>query len=171
MTAEHYTPAAGLFDAWADDVLHGKPPELWTPGAGFHSVELGPGLVVLVGGAPGAGKTALTRGLARGWGALERVTSPTFTLINEYRRARDSERFYHVDAYRLSGAEEAVTTGLEDILDAPGVVVIEWPERIEPLLPAGRLWIDITAGGESERTFTLRPGGERAAQLVRELRD
>ncbi len=58
MTAEHYTTAAGLFDAWADDVQHGTAPELWHPGAGFAAVELGPGLVALLGGCPGAGKTA-----------------------------------------------------------------------------------------------------------------
>lgn len=58
MTAKDFTTAAGLFDAWADDVQHGTAPELWHPGAGFGAVELGPGLVVLLGGCPGAGKTA-----------------------------------------------------------------------------------------------------------------
>ena len=127
------------------------------------------GDVLCLSGALGAGKTPLTRGLARGWGALERPTSPTFTLINEYRRAGDSERFYHVDAYRLSGAVEAVTTGIEDVLGAPGVVVIEWPERIEPALPDERLWIDIEATGDEERRFTLRAEGARAEALVAAL--
>lgn len=60
MIEPRFKTAAGLFDAWADDVLHGKPPELWSVGRGFETVELGPGLVVLLGGAPGAGKTALS---------------------------------------------------------------------------------------------------------------
>ena len=59
MTAKHFTTAAGVFDAWADDVQRGTAPELWHPGAGFGAVELGPGLVMLLGGCPGAGKTAL----------------------------------------------------------------------------------------------------------------
>lgn len=131
--------------------------------------RLEPGDVLCLSGNLGAGKTALTRGLARGWGAIERPTSPTFTLINEYRRADGSARFYHVDAYRLSGPVEAMTTGIEDVLDAPGVTVIEWPERIETLLPADRLWIDIETGGPGERTFILRPQGPRARALVEGL--
>jgi len=74
-----------------------------------------------------------------------------------------------VDAYRLSGPVEAMTTGIEDVLDAPGVTVIEWPERIETLLPADRLWIDIETGGPGERTFILRPQGPRARALVEGL--
>lgn len=127
------------------------------------------GDVLCLSGELGAGKTALTRGLARGWRALERPTSPTFTLINEYRRAGDAERFYHVDCYRLSGPLDAVTTGIEDVFEAPGVVVIEWPERIDEILPTRRLWIDIKPGGEDERTFTLRAEGQRAEALLGEL--
>lgn len=125
------------------------------------------GDVLCLSGVLGAGKTALTRGLARGWGALERPTSPTFTLINEYHREADAQRFYHVDCYRLSGPLDAVTTGIEDIFDAPGAVVLEWPERIEEILPPRRLWIDIGVDSDNERTFTLRAEGERAADLLR----
>ncbi|NLF59368.1 MAG: AAA family ATPase [Candidatus Hydrogenedens sp.] len=60
MSEQHFITAAGLFDTWADDVLHGKPPVIWNVGAGFQHVELGPGLVCLLGGAPGSGKTALS---------------------------------------------------------------------------------------------------------------
>ncbi len=128
------------------------------------------GDVLCLSGELGAGKTCLARGLARGWGALERPTSPTFTLINEYRRAADGQRFYHMDGYRLSGAVEAQTTGVEDVLDAPGVLAVEWPERIEAALPAERLWIDIRDEGNSRRSFTLRASGPRAAALVEALR-
>ncbi|NLF57641.1 MAG: AAA family ATPase [Candidatus Hydrogenedens sp.] len=123
MTAEHYTPAAGLFDAWADDVLHGKPPELWTPGAGFHSVELGPGLVVLVGGAPGAGKTAL----AMQWtvDAL-RADESLRVLVSNVEMAprtlldRQLARLAGVDASwirkrMLAGQEYRVRAGLDEL--------------------------------------------------------
>jgi tRNA threonylcarbamoyladenosine biosynthesis protein TsaE len=123
------------------------------------------GDLLCLSGPLGAGKTTLTRGLARGWGAVQRVTSPTFTLINEYRRPADATRFFHVDCYRLSGPLDAVTTGLEDALDAPGVVAIEWPERIAEMLPAERLWIAIADAGPGARRFTFRADGARAVKL------
>ena len=128
------------------------------------------GDVLCLSGPLGAGKTCLTRGLAHGWGAMEKPTSPTFTLINEYRRATDSQRFYHVDCYRLKDAADALTTGLEDLFDAAGIIVIEWPERIEEVLPPARLWIQITDRGGEERQLDFLPAGERASQLVSYLR-
>ena len=124
------------------------------------------GDILCLSGDLGAGKTCLTRGLARGWGALERPTSPTFTLINEYQRAGDRQRFFHVDCYRLANAEDAWTTGLEDVFDAAGVVVIEWPERIQGALPAERLWVQIHNVGDNERKFTVHATGERATELL-----
>ena len=128
------------------------------------------GDLVCLAGDLGAGKTCLARGLARGWGALERATSPTFTLVNEYRRAVDSQRFFHMDCYRLSDVAEAQTTALDDILDASGVVVIEWPERIESALPPERLWIRIVDIGGSSRELILQASGERAAAFLRAVR-
>lgn len=125
------------------------------------------GDLLCLSGPLGAGKTVLTRGLARGWGAAGRVTSPTFTLINEYRRPADGARFFHVDCYRLSGPLDAMTTGLEDALDAPGVVAIEWPERIAEMLPTERLWIAIEDAGPGARRFTFRADGARATELVK----
>lgn len=130
---------------------------------------LRPGDVLCLSGDLGAGKTCLTRGLARGWGSSQQPTSPTFTLVNEYRRATDAQRFYHMDCYRLSGAVEARTTALDDILDAPGVLVIEWPERIAAALPDERLWIEIRDLGDSERAFRLVAAGERAAAILASL--
>jgi tRNA threonylcarbamoyladenosine biosynthesis protein TsaE len=124
------------------------------------------GDLLCLSGPLGAGKTTLTRGLARGWGAAGRVTSPTFTLINEYRHPSDGERFFHVDCYRLSGPLDAMTTGLEDVLDAPGVIAIEWPERIADMLPAERLWIAIADAGRGSRRFTFRADGVRAEELM-----
>lgn len=135
--------------------------------------RLGRGLctgdVVCLSGPLGAGKTCLVRGLARGWGAIDRPTSPTFTLINEYRRPTDTQRFYHVDAYRLQNVKEAWGLGLADVLDAPGVVVIEWAERIQAALPEETLWVIIEDKGDDHRRFKFQATGERALALVRLL--
>lgn len=130
-----------------------------------------PGDVLCLCGDLGTGKTCLTRGLARGWGATQPATSPTFTLVNEYRRPHDAQRFYHMDCYRLSGPVEAQTTALDDILDASGVLVIEWPERIAPALPQDCLWIEIRDLGGDDREFRITARGARGAALLRALSD
>jgi tRNA threonylcarbamoyladenosine biosynthesis protein TsaE len=124
------------------------------------------GDVLCLSGTLGAGKTCLVRGLARGWGAIERPTSPTFTLINQYRRVQGSQPFYHVDCYRLAGTVDAWTTGLEELFDPSSVMVIEWPERILDILPAERLWIDIRDLGDTSREFALAASGQRALALL-----
>jgi tRNA threonylcarbamoyladenosine biosynthesis protein TsaE len=126
--------------------------------------QLRAGDLLCLTGVLGAGKTCLTRGLARGWGAVERPTSPTFTLVNEYRR-EDGARMYHVDCYRLSGEADAWTIGLDDLFDQ-GVVVIEWPERIGEALPAERLWVAIDDLGGEDRRFIFTASGERARELI-----
>lgn len=131
---------------------------------------LQPGDVVCLSGELGAGKTALTRGIGAGWGALERVTSPTFTLVHEHARARDGAVLYHVDCYRLAGATDAETIGLDDMLHSEGVIVIEWPEQVAAALPDRRLWIRIQATGEHVREFTCEAQGTRYERLLDELR-
>lgn len=128
-----------------------------------------PGDVIALSGALGAGKTCFVRGLARGWGAVERPTSPTFTLINEYHRPDGAGQMYHVDCYRLENAGDAWSTGLEDVLASGDIVVIEWPERIADILPGARLWIGIDSPGETDREFHLSASGARAEALLREL--
>lgn len=125
------------------------------------------GDVLCLSGTLGAGKTCLVRGLARGWGAIERPTSPTFTLINQYQRVRDSQTFYHADCYRLAGTTDAWTTGLDDLFDPANVMVIEWPERILDALPTERLWIEIRDLGDTSREFVLVASGDRALALLR----
>ncbi len=119
------------------------------------------GLVIALIGPLGAGKTTFVRGLAQGLGIDERVTSPTFTLVNEYGGHFPGQpRLIHVDAYRLGGSvapeREAETIGLSELLDdvaqtdreAPTVLVIEWAERVLPWLPDDRLEIHFSYGGE-----------------------
>lgn len=126
-------------------------------------------LICLV-GELGTGKTALARGIGRGWGSPYRVTSPTFTLVNEYPRAQDGRILYHFDCYRLSGPADAVNAGLEDLLVRQAPTMIEWPERIAPLLPPDRLWIDLNYMNETRRTLRIEAQGERSAALLKAFR-
>ena len=102
----------------------------------------------------GAGKTAFTRGLAAGLGCTARVSSPTFTVVNEYDGPLP---LFHFDMYRLSGAEELFDIGWEDYLSRPGVCAVEWSERVEDALPPGTVVVTIEHRPEEEdwRTVTV----------------
>lgn len=135
--------------------------------------QLSGGEVICLTGDLGAGKTHFAKGVALGLGITELVTSPTFTLINEY---SGRVPLYHVDAYRLGDAEEAYDLGLEEYLYGDGVTLVEWPERVEELLPADRLVIQINrADGEAEniREIRFNPGPgykELLGSLIREMK-
>ena len=124
-----------------------------------------PGHIICLKGELGAGKTAMARGIGRGWGTSLRVTSPTFTLINEYPRLGDGRVLYHVDCYRLNTAQDAETVGLEEIMDGSQAVVIEWPERISEFIPADALWISLAYQSETRRKMRITAQGERATEL------
>jgi tRNA threonylcarbamoyladenosine biosynthesis protein TsaE len=126
--------------------------------------------VICLDGDLGAGKTALARGIGRGWGTTYRVTSPTFTLINEYPRASDGIILYHCDFYRLQGATELITTGIEDVLDSDGAMMIEWPELVAPFLPADRLTIALSHVSEYKRGMRFRATGTRSRELLAAFR-
>ena len=113
--------------------------------------ELQRGAVLALHGDLGAGKTALVKGLARGLGCRAEVTSPTFTLIHEYRGGRLP--LYHVDLYRLETPAQALAIGLEEYLPGDGVTVIEWPERVRDLLPAQTWHIFLKVVDETTRTI------------------
>ena len=117
--------------------------------------RLRPGTVVAYRG--GMGKTAFTRGLARGLGCAGRVTSPTFTIVNEYDGATP---LFHFDMYRLGSSDELFDIGWEDYLTRGGVCAVEWSERVDDAMPADTLWVDIAQGtDESDRIITIT-GGE-----------
>lgn len=126
--------------------------------------------VLCLSGELGTGKTSLARGVGRGWGAALRATSPTFTLVNEYPRVRDGRILYHVDCYRLESEGDIFTVGLEDIFDAPGAIMIEWPERIDPLLPADRLWVDMKHRSETRRALRFTASGDRSAEWLEDFK-
>ena len=100
---------------------------------------LPPDTVLALEGDLGAGKTTFVQGIARGWGSLDSVSSPTFIIVNEYRRD-DSNKLFHMDAYRLDSAPEAEQLDLDTML-ADGALLIEWPDRINSLIPVDNLWI------------------------------
>ena len=133
------------------------------------------GDLVCLTGDLGAGKTVLARGIGRGWGANGRVTSPTFTLVNEYRRAKDQLILYHLDCYRLAGAGELAgefeldSTGLPDFLVSEHMIMIEWAERVAPFLPAERLWVQLTYLDVATRRVTMTATGERPVALLHAL--
>jgi tRNA threonylcarbamoyladenosine biosynthesis protein TsaE len=122
--------------------------------------ELTAGTVLAYTGDLGAGKTAFTRGLAKGLGVTDRVTSPTFTIVNEYEGGRLP--LFHFDLYRLGDAEELFDIGWEDYLARGGVCAVEWSENV-----AGAIDIDVTVSiqrGETDdqRIITITKGEEQA---------
>ena len=116
--------------------------------------QLEPGAVVAFTGDLGAGKTAFTRGLARGLGIPDRITSPTFTIVNEYEGGRLS--LFHFDMYRLGSADELFDIGWEDYLRRGGVCAVEWSENIADALEEDAVRVDIRRGAsDQERVITI----------------
>ena len=109
---------------------------------------LAPGAVVALRGGLGMGKTAFTRGLARGLGCEGRVTSPTFTIVNEYEGS--GPPLFHFDMYRLRDAGELFDIGWEDYLERGGVCAVEWSERVEEALPEDAVAVSLARCPEDE---------------------
>jgi tRNA threonylcarbamoyladenosine biosynthesis protein TsaE len=130
---------------------------------------LRPGDVITLSGDLGAGKTTFVSGLSRGWGSSDQVTSPTFVLVNEYRRP-DGLRLWHLDCYRLTSGTEALALGLDDLLAGDGLMVVEWPEHIAEVLPAERLKLHLGWVDETRRSLRVEATGARYEALVDEFR-
>jgi tRNA threonylcarbamoyladenosine biosynthesis protein TsaE len=121
--------------------------------------QVSPGAVIAFTGDLGAGKTAFTRGLARGLGISERVTSPTFTIVNEYEGGRLP--LFHFDLYRLSSSEELFDIGWEDYLARGGVCAVEWSENVADALDGQTIRVDIRRGErDDQRKVTISNGPE-----------
>ncbi|MFH2039251.1 MAG: tRNA (adenosine(37)-N6)-threonylcarbamoyltransferase complex ATPase subunit type 1 TsaE [Chloroflexota bacterium] len=131
-------------------------------------IFLQPGDVICLQGELGAGKTTLVQGVAQGWGSLDAVSSPTFILVNIYRRP-DSSSLFHLDAYRIGTISEAEELDLDEML-VKGPLVIEWPERIMPILPEDHLWVQLNYQEDEQRSMLFSPQGERFLQLMDEFR-
>ncbi len=123
--------------------------------------------VVALTGPLGAGKTQFARGLGAGWGAAQPLRSPTFTLVQEHRRAQDGRALYHIDLYRAPSPSDLRSLGLEEILeDETAVCVIEWAERAEALLSADAIWVRFAISSESKRTLTFHTQSAEAWQVL-----
>lgn len=133
------------------------------------------GDVICLQGELGAGKTTFVQGIAQGWGSLDSVSSPTFILVNAYRRAdQDKGRvtqplLFHMDAYRLDSTGEAEELDLDSML-AEGALIVEWPERMQGLIPNKRLWVEFTQLGEEEREMKFNARGKRYEDLLELIR-
>jgi tRNA threonylcarbamoyladenosine biosynthesis protein TsaE len=141
---------------------------------------LRPGDLICLVGDLGSGKTTLVQGIAAGWGSPDKTSSPTFVLVNVYRRpitsrkqtdsrGEDRERLFHMDAYRISGAAEALDLDLDAMLDQ-GPLVIEWADRIMAALAEDRLWIRLEWIDEYQRDMVVTAHGKRYSDLLATLR-
>ncbi len=128
---------------------------------------LQPGDLICLQGDLGAGKTTFVQGVAAGWGAIDEVSSPTFVLVNRYRRA-DGAALHHLDTYRLASLPEAEELDLDSML-AQGALLIEWADRIVPILPQDRLWLHLEYQDETSRRITLTAQGGRSLALLAQM--
>ncbi|MFH1710568.1 MAG: tRNA (adenosine(37)-N6)-threonylcarbamoyltransferase complex ATPase subunit type 1 TsaE [bacterium] len=114
--------------------------------------SLKPNDIVALSGELGAGKTTLIQGIAKGLGVQNWVTSPTFTIVNEF---KGKLNLYHMDLYRINNIEEAEDIAIEEYFTKGGVTVIEWAEKIRSMLPDGVIGIKINVVSENERSFNI----------------
>ena len=142
------------------DYITTSPEETEALGAAVGKI-LPAGTVLAYRGDLGAGKTAFTRGLARGLGCRETVTSPTYTIVNEYLGGRLP--LFHFDMYRLSSADDLFDIGWEDYLDRDGVCAVEWSENVAEAM-TGAVTVTIEKLGENTRRITIE-GGDFGADL------
>ena len=133
------------------------------------------GDVICLQGDLGAGKTTFVQGVAQGWGSMDSVSSPTFILVNMYRRADQSRGgvtpplLFHMDAYRLESTPEAEELDLDSML-AQGALLIEWPERMNGLIPTECLWVNLEHIDEEEREMKFKATGRRYDELLEVIR-
>ncbi|MBU0704451.1 MAG: tRNA (adenosine(37)-N6)-threonylcarbamoyltransferase complex ATPase subunit type 1 TsaE [Chloroflexi bacterium] len=129
------------------------------------------GDVICMEGTLGSGKTCLAQGIGRGWGIGQTLISPTFVLVREYPRPDKPTRLYHIDLYRISGAEEALGLGMDEFLgDARAICIVEWAERVRFLMPPEHLWIRLDFADQTRRALYFTAQGERHTALLHEFR-
>ncbi len=130
-----------------------SPEELQAFAAGFGR-DLAAGAVLALTGDLGAGKTHFVKGLAEGLGFAGTVTSPTFTLLHEYRGGRLA--VFHADLYRLKNIGEATDAGIEEALYAGGIAAVEWADKFPELFPPGTHWITLGIDESGARSVEIR---------------
>ena len=140
--------------------LTNSPAETEKIGAALGAI-LPPGTVLAYRGDLGAGKTAFTRGLAKGLGSSDMVTSPTYTIVNEYLGGRLP--LFHFDMYRLRSSDDLWDIGWEDYLERGGICAVEWSENVDDAMEDA-VYITIEKLGEESRRITIE-GGDSLADL------
>ena len=148
--------------------LQGKTKAATISLAQFLGKRAKPGDVLVLVGELGAGKTTFTKSFGKAMGYEGVITSPTFTLIQEYMGPLP---LYHFDTYRLEEVEDVDELGFDDYFFGQGVCVIEWGERIEDFLPENRLRLEIRSGKGEERTFLLQGYGPRGEEWMKGVED
>ena len=106
-------------------------------------------------GSMGAGKTTFIKAVCEVLGVTDVINSPTFAIVNEYRSNTTAELIYHFDFYRLNDIQEAQNIGVEDYFDSGSLCFIEWPEKVEALLPKDTVWVEITEQADSSRLLKV----------------
>jgi tRNA threonylcarbamoyladenosine biosynthesis protein TsaE len=126
------------------------------------------GDLVCLEGDLGSGKTTLVQGIASGWGSLDQASSPTFVLVNVYRRS-GSQKLFHLDAYRLDGSNEATDLDIDSMLET-GPLVVEWAEKIRDALPGVHLWANLNYVDDNQRDLVFWATGAYYEALLRDFR-
>lgn len=170
---------APILDEHALEFMSRGPDQTQRLGARLGALLQG-GDVICLEGPLGSGKTCLAQGVGRGWGVGQTLISPSFVLVREYTRPGDAMKLYHVDLYRISGVEEALGLGMAEFLgEAHAVCIIEWAERVRPLVPSEHLWIQLDFAGQplrlsdvdrTRRNLYFAAQGERHQALLRAFR-
>ena len=167
-------PPMPILDSHTMDFFSRSPEQTRRVGRRLGGV-LEAGDVICLQGDLGAGKTTFVQGIAQGWGSLDSVSSPTFILVNVYRRTDQSKSrvtpplLFHMDAYRLDSTSEAEEMDLDSML-AQGALLIEWPERMNGLIPRERLWVNLEYIDEEEREMKFKSSGKRYDELLEIVR-
>ena len=148
------------------ELISHSPKETQELGSHLGGLAL-PGDVFLLVGDLGAGKTCLTQGIAWGLGIKEYALSPSFVIMRElYGRLP----LYHVDLYRLDRIEESMDLGLDEYLYGRGICVVEWAEKALSIMPAEHLLIKISYLSDTERSFQMKPNGQRYLKMLEQLK-
>lgn len=134
------------------------------------SKHLMPGDLICLTGDLGTGKTSFTKGLGKGLGITEYITSPTYTIINEYYSGRIP--LYHFDVYRLGSADEMLELGCDEYFFGNGITVLEWADNVLDILPEEKLCIIMNVGNNfDERIITMKAYGDKYKTILKEMKN
>ncbi len=132
-------------------------------------VLLQAGDLICLEGELGTGKTCLIQGIGQGMGVARPITSPTFTLVAEYRLPPPAPTLYHIDLYRLESEDEVLDIGIEDYIFGGGITIVEWADRMINLLPEKRIDIELSFAGDMERVIIINTYSDFLDAVIKEV--